>query len=158
MSLCCSPASNKIAGNLDMEYPWPLTQRWPEEVMSGENVPGATGQADSQVRQCVPPWDFLSRLSLTVCLSKWLKLAQLTFKLNLCLDLKTCVVIIIGHQWPLEQTDRTSCFSIATRKTHVHDSVYVQNRMFQHLAAFPLIVALRDDEIQRLDPEVLGFV
>lgn len=31
--------------------------------MSGENVPGATRQADSQVRQCVPPWDFLSRLS-----------------------------------------------------------------------------------------------
>lgn len=48
MSLCCSPAPNKIAGSLDMEYPWPVTQQWPEEVMSGENVAGPVRQADSR--------------------------------------------------------------------------------------------------------------
>lgn len=55
-----SPAPNKMAGSLDMEYPWPVTLQWPEEVMSGENVPGRQSFQTSQV---VPPWDFLSRLS-----------------------------------------------------------------------------------------------
>ncbi len=49
MPLCCQPAPNKKAGSLDMEYPWPVTQRWPEEVMSGENVPGPARQTDGHV-------------------------------------------------------------------------------------------------------------
>lgn len=55
-----SPAPHKMAGSLDMEYPWPVTLQWPEEVMSGENVPG---RQSFQTGQVVPPWDFLSRLS-----------------------------------------------------------------------------------------------
>lgn len=67
---------NKKAGSLDVEYPWPVTQHWPEEVMSGENVPGSARQTDRQTRspvEIVPPWDFLSCLSY-VCPSHWHKL------------------------------------------------------------------------------------
>lgn len=53
-------APNKMAGSLDVEYPWPVTLQWPEEVMSGENVPG---RQTFQTDQVVPPWDFLSCLS-----------------------------------------------------------------------------------------------
>lgn len=76
--LFCPPAPNKMAGSLVMEYPWPVTQRWPEEVMSKENVPDPARQADRQTcrpGEFVPPWDFLSRL---LCLSKSLKQTQST--------------------------------------------------------------------------------
>lgn len=50
MPLCCPPVPNKMAGSLDVEYPWPVTQGWPEEVMSGENVPRPARQTDTSAR------------------------------------------------------------------------------------------------------------
>lgn len=47
---CCSPVPNKMAGSLDIKYPWPVTQQWPEEVMSGKNVPGPVRQTDTSGR------------------------------------------------------------------------------------------------------------
>lgn len=65
-----SPATNKMAGSLDMEYPWPVTLQWPEEVMSGENVPGRQSFQTSQVYSLGFP------IASLLCLSKRLKLTS----------------------------------------------------------------------------------
>lgn len=54
MPSCCPSATNRKAGSLDVEYPWPVTQRWPEEVMSGKNVQRPVRQTDGHVSQASP--------------------------------------------------------------------------------------------------------
>lgn len=41
-------------------------------------------------------------------------------------------------------------------KPWLHNDVYVQNRMFQPVAAFPSITALKSGELRHLNPEVLA--
>lgn len=56
MPSCCPQSLNRKAGSLDVEYLWPVTQRWPEEVMSGKNVqrPVQTERHVSQASLLLP--------------------------------------------------------------------------------------------------------
>lgn len=69
--LFCPPAPNKMAGSLVMEYPWPVTQRWPEEVMSKENVPDPARQTDRHVGRASLFLPGISYHVSDVCPSRW---------------------------------------------------------------------------------------